>query len=162
MRSSSLDGSRPDHTLWNGHTHQRTSVHDDSVPSIDGFSTMSQTLEIIADESLPSNTQYKRQRRPRRVASPSVAALCLLLAGSLPLAMSQSCVSLANSRTCPAFNASSVATSGFVAGLFPFLSGVNNVDSFDNALDTYIATTYTLTKYVSPNFICCCLGRNID
>jgi hypothetical protein len=149
MRFSRLGGSRPDQTQWNGYTQQRASVHDDGVPTIDGLPTMSQTLEIAADETSPTNAQYKRQRRSRRVASPSAAALCLLLAGSLPVAMSQSCISLANSRTCSAFNASSVATSGFVAGLYPFLTGVNSVESFDNALNVYIATSYTLTKYVS-------------
>jgi hypothetical protein len=151
MRSNILDGSRPDYTRWNDYI----SVQDDGASSID-----SSTLELTADET-PSNAQSKRQRRSRRVASPS-AALCLLLAGSLPLAMSQSCISLANSRTCPAFNASSVATTGVAASLFPFLSGVNSVDSFDTALDVYIRTSYTQTKYVTiDDRIILQLGRQL-
>lgn len=60
--------------------------------------------------------------------------------------MAQSCISLANSRTCGAFNASSVSTNSYVTGLYPFLQNVRNVDDFDTALENYVSNAYAQLK----------------
>ncbi|KAF1996253.1 hypothetical protein P154DRAFT_443671 [Amniculicola lignicola CBS 123094] len=59
--------------------------------------------------------------------------------------MAQSCVSLQGTTTCPAFANASVSTS--LTGLFPFLSFVSDITTFDNQLRQYIATDYAKQKY---------------
>ncbi|KAF2460963.1 hypothetical protein BDY21DRAFT_279073 [Lineolata rhizophorae] len=61
--------------------------------------------------------------------------------------MAQNCVSLAGSTACPAFNSSSVSISSEVTGLFPFLSFVDDVESFDSRLREYVATDFTQLRY---------------
>jgi len=80
-------------------------------------------------------------------------AICALLASSLPTAMAQSCVSLADSDTCSAFNASSISTDSTLVGLFPFLSSVTDTASFDSGLQTYIANGFTQTRYVTRDLL---------
>jgi hypothetical protein len=65
-----------------------------------------------------------------------------LLASSIPTAMAQNCVSLANSKQCPAFSAASVSTDTALVGLFPFLSSVSDTKSFDSGLEAYIANGF--------------------
>lgn len=98
----------------------------------------------LADRRAPTTTHSTMHRRKRRLAaiSPSTA-ICALLAGSIPTAMAQSCVSLADSTACQAFRAASVSTGSTVAGLFPFLSSVENVTSFDTGIESYIAGGFT-------------------
>lgn len=66
-----------------------------------------------------------------------------MLASAAPTAMAQSCISLANSAACPAFNASSISTNSNLTGLFPFLSSVTDVSSFDSGLRDYISGDFT-------------------
>ncbi|RMZ88469.1 hypothetical protein DV736_g4302, partial [Chaetothyriales sp. CBS 134916] len=60
----------------------------------------------------------------------------------------QSCISLAQSKACVAFNSSSISTDTALVGLFPFLAYVSNVDEFDQELSSYITQDYVSTKYV--------------
>ncbi|OCL07068.1 SH3 domain-containing protein [Glonium stellatum] len=61
--------------------------------------------------------------------------------------MADSCISLAGSTSCPAFNSSSISTSPTLTGLFPFLSYVSDTASFDDRIRQYIATDYSREKY---------------
>lgn len=85
-----------------------------------------------------------RRRRQRHISL--ATATSALLAASIPSTMAQNCISLADSTTCPAFNASSVSTNSNLTGLFPFLSTVTDTASFDSGLRDYIANGFTQTR----------------
>lgn len=83
----------------------------------------------------------------RRTAQLKRTAACILLATGLPTAMSQdTCISLADSTACQAFNASSISTDSSLTGLFPFLSDVTDAESFDTEIANYINGDYAQTK----------------
>ncbi|EAT85493.2 hypothetical protein HBI56_134680 [Parastagonospora nodorum] len=89
-------------------------------------------------------------RLPRRQkqshAKTKTAAFLTVLAASLPVSMAQqNCVSLRGSTTCPAFSGASINTA--LTGDYPFLSFVNDVQSFDDRLRNYIATSYAQRQY---------------
>lgn len=89
-------------------------------------------------------TNLTRRRTARLTRT---AAACVLLATGLPTAMSQdSCISLADSTACQAFNASSISTDSNLTGLFPFLSDVTDAESFDTELENYVNGDYAQTK----------------
>jgi len=87
----------------------------------------------------------RRRRQPRLSLATATSAF---LAASAPVAMAQSCISLADSTACPAFNASSISTNSNLTGLFPFLSSVTDTASFDSGLEDYIANGFTRERYV--------------
>jgi hypothetical protein len=83
----------------------------------------------------------------RRAAQLTTSAACALLASRVPIAMAQeSCISLTGSTACPAFNASSISTNSNLTGLFPFLSDVTDLDSFDTEIQSYVSGDYAQTK----------------
>lgn len=100
------------------------------------------TLHMPPTELL--QTRSTLHRKARRIAgiSPSTA-ICALLAGSISTAMAQSCISLADSTACQAFGDASISTASNVAELFPFLSSVDNVATFDSGIASYIAGDFT-------------------
>ncbi|KAF1348086.1 hypothetical protein BDV97DRAFT_378166 [Delphinella strobiligena] len=67
--------------------------------------------------------------------------------------MAQSCVSLASSSQCPAFNESSISTDSTLTGLFPFLANVTDTTSFDTQMQQYISTAFPQERY--ENLIGC-------
>jgi hypothetical protein len=98
----------------------------------------------------------------------SVVLLSILAAVPTALAQDQ-CVSLAGSKACPAFNASSVSVTGSVADLLyvlilserpttifptqltslftsPFLKNVKDTASFDQKLLSHVQTSYVQDK----------------
>ncbi|KAF6820238.1 SH3 domain-containing protein [Colletotrichum sojae] len=76
------------------------------------------------------------------------ALLSVLSTSALVSAQSSStCVSLQGSTTCPAFQSASVSTTGFVAGIFPFLQFVSSRETFDQQLLSYVETSYVREKY---------------
>ncbi|KAF6835213.1 SH3 domain-containing protein [Colletotrichum plurivorum] len=76
------------------------------------------------------------------------ALLSVLSTSGLVSAQSSStCVSLQGSTTCPAFQSASVSTTGFVAGIFPFLQFVSSRETFDQQLQSYVETSYVREKY---------------
>lgn len=92
----------------------------------------------------PITTHPTRHRRKRRISaiSPSTA-ICAFLVGSISTAMAQQCISLANSTACQAFGNASISTGSAVAALFPFLSSVQDIASFDSGIESYIAGDFT-------------------
>lgn len=85
----------------------------------------------------------------RRAAQLTTTAACALLASRVPIAMAQeSCISLTGSSACPAFNASSISTNSNLTGLFPFLSDVTDLESFDSEIQSYVSGDFAQTKYV--------------
>lgn len=124
------------------------------------------------DMSIPSPSgpclgRLVHQRSNRRQITTSVKTGSLLLsvlaATTLPGAMAQSCISLANSTQCPAFNASSISTDSTLTGLLyvpeaclgftanrtdkpahsSFLSNVTDTASFDTSIQEYIAGDFS-------------------
>ncbi|OAP57338.1 hypothetical protein AYL99_08076 [Fonsecaea erecta] len=75
----------------------------------------------------------------------SLGALALFAPG----AFAQSCISLAGSTTCPAFNSSSISTDSTLVALYPFLAFVTSTESFDTQLSQYVDQQYVQTKYVN-------------
>ena len=90
---------------------------------------------------------------------------CAGVAALLPVAAAQSCISLAASTQCPAFNASSISTDTTLTGLLyvksvdemsvnqltiysPFLSSVTDTSSFDTGIQQYIADGFTQQRFV--------------
>ncbi|KAK3678005.1 hypothetical protein LTR78_002100 [Recurvomyces mirabilis] len=88
-----------------------------------------------------------RSKRQRTACISTSTAAVAILASALPATLAQNCVSLASSTACPAFNRSSISTDSTLVGLFPFLSSVSDVGSFDSSLDQYIADGYTDERY---------------
>ncbi|KAK1531373.1 SH3 domain-containing protein [Colletotrichum paranaense] len=74
------------------------------------------------------------------------AALSSVLSAAMVSAQS-SCISLQGSTTCSAFQSASVSTTGFVAGIFPFLQYVSSRETFDQQMSSYLETTYVREKY---------------
>lgn len=113
------------------------------------------TRSDLGTRSAMANQRAGRQNPPPRSRRRkcAVTAACVLLASTLPISSAQSCISLASSRACSAFNASSVSTGSAVVGLFPFLSDVTNTASFDSGLENYIANGFTQLRYAAPQSI---------
>ncbi|EHY59272.1 hypothetical protein HRR83_001460 [Exophiala dermatitidis] len=65
-----------------------------------------------------------------------------------PAVLAQSCISLAGSKTCPAFNSSSISTDTELVNLYPFLAFVTNTEDFDTQLSQYVTQRYVQLKYV--------------
>ncbi|RPB05899.1 hypothetical protein L873DRAFT_1796739 [Choiromyces venosus 120613-1] len=89
-------------------------------------------------------------RYPKRRTTLSGASFVILSTLFIPLAAAQatgSCISLANSRTCSAFNGSSISTSSALVGNFPFLQYVANTQQFDNQFEQYIKQDYAKHKF---------------
>ncbi|KAF2723874.1 hypothetical protein K431DRAFT_292174 [Polychaeton citri CBS 116435] len=61
--------------------------------------------------------------------------------------MAQSCISLAGSTQCAAFNSSSISTNSNLTSYFPFLSDVTDLASFDSGIQEYIANGFTRQRY---------------
>jgi len=97
-----------------------------------------------------------------------------LLLTAIPTVVAQSCIPLANSARCPAFNASSISTDSTLTGLLyvslqraklpaihlhtnvpasPFLAQVTDVASFDSQIQQYIAGSFSSQRY--QNLIGC-------
>lgn len=104
---------------------------------------------------LPQDEPRVRKRRGlqrtrptrRQTVQLTTTAACALLATVVPIAMAQeSCISLAESTACPAFNASSISTNSDLTGLFPFLSDVTDVQSFDSEIQNYVSGDFARTK----------------
>ncbi|KAF2266753.1 hypothetical protein CC78DRAFT_106691 [Lojkania enalia] len=99
----------------------------------------------------PQPRSPPRLQKQQHVAKSSL--MLSILAASIPATMAQRCISLQGTTTCSAFSDASVSTNRNLTGLFPFLSFVSDVQSFDNRLREYIATDYAREKY--QNLIGC-------
>ncbi|KAI9670464.1 MAG: hypothetical protein M1829_004787 [Trizodia sp. TS-e1964] len=86
-------------------------------------------------------------RRPGSSALKPALLLALLASSACPAAMAQSCISLAGSTMCPAFNQSSISTNQGLVSIYPFLAFVSSRSEFDERLSNYISTAYVQTKY---------------
>ncbi|KAF2733163.1 hypothetical protein EJ04DRAFT_276602 [Polyplosphaeria fusca] len=89
----------------------------------------------------PASAPGRRQKHP--VARRALAVA--VLAAALPTAMAQQCISLQGTTACPAFSNASISTE--LTGLFPFLSFVSDIQSFDTRLREYVSTDYARQKY---------------
>ncbi|OBR12505.1 SH3 domain-containing protein [Colletotrichum higginsianum IMI 349063] len=98
---------------------------------------------------MTSPTTLKRNSTTGRQSMGATARIALLsaLSGSALVSAQSNCVSLQGSTTCSAFQSASVSTTGFVAGIFPFLQFVSNRETFDQQMLSYIDTTYVREKY---------------
>lgn len=87
--------------------------------------------------------------------SPGIARPCHRSHSQIPLfrflvtavlvvpTLAQSCISLAASTQCPAFNASSISLDRSLTELYPFLGQVSDVASFDSGIQSYVAGDFT-------------------
>lgn len=73
------------------------------------------------------------------------------MATSVPLAMAQqdqpSCIQLTDSTTCSAFSSAFVSINKTVMDLFPFLTGVSDVKTFDKQLSQYLSGDWRQRQY---------------
>ncbi|KAK1998493.1 SH3 domain-containing protein [Colletotrichum falcatum] len=95
----------------------------------------------------PTPRKGTRMTGGRSMGQTAKAALFSMLSTSALVSAQSGCVSLQGSTTCPAFQSASVSTTGFVAGIFPFLQFVSNTETFDKQMLSYIDTTYVREKY---------------
>ncbi|KAI0406214.1 hypothetical protein F4802DRAFT_606457 [Xylaria palmicola] len=90
-------------------------------------------------------------RIPRGHSPWHTSGLVVSIIASIPLAMAQqdqpSCIQLTNSTTCPAFESAFVSTNKAVTDLFPFLTVVNDVRTFDSQLSQYITGEWRQRQY---------------
>ncbi|KAI1817453.1 hypothetical protein GGS20DRAFT_9763 [Poronia punctata] len=73
-----------------------------------------------------------------------------IILASAPLSMAQdrgACIPLSGTNTCRAFSSASVSTNKNVTDLFPFLSAVKDVDTFDSELLQYVAGAWRDRQY---------------
>ncbi|GAB7338880.1 hypothetical protein MBLNU457_5564t2 [Dothideomycetes sp. NU457] len=103
-------------------------------------------LECLhADQQLSTS---QRSCKAPRVLQPHIQLLLLgVVVASIPAAVAQNCISLAQSTQCPAFNASSISTDSTLTGLFPFLSSVTDTASFDTQIQSYISGAFAQQRY---------------
>jgi len=129
--------------------------HDRDVPEpqVQGDVRTAAIAEISRQQHTASITRRRPTKRRKTSHTRACTAVCALLASSVPAAMAQTCVSLADSTACPAFNASSISTDSALVGLFPFLSSVTDTASFDSGIQTYIANGFAQTRYVDSHSI---------
>ncbi|KAI0469492.1 hypothetical protein F4859DRAFT_515986 [Xylaria cf. heliscus] len=95
--------------------------------------------------------------RPTTIRAPGsrvqwgVKGMVISMIASAPLVMAQqeqpACIQLTGSSTCPAFASSFVSTNKTVTDLFPFLTVVNDVDTFDSQLKQYISGEWRARQY---------------
>ncbi|KAK3938788.1 hypothetical protein QBC46DRAFT_159967 [Diplogelasinospora grovesii] len=109
---------------------------------------LSATSSSQAERSTETEMAIGRHstRRRRGYGQASTRAVLLSLLSTSPTAMA-ACISLQGSKTCSAFQSSSVSTDSFVVGLFPFLQYVSNTETFDQQLQSYVQTSYVQEKY---------------
>ncbi|KAI1265612.1 hypothetical protein F5Y18DRAFT_416942 [Xylariaceae sp. FL1019] len=81
--------------------------------------------------------------------------LGILFSSQVAMAQQASCISLAGSKACSAFQDASISTATNVTDLYPFLKVVNNVDQFDSQLVQYISGTWRQQKYGDANQFGC-------
>ncbi|KAL8659207.1 MAG: hypothetical protein Q9226_000545 [Calogaya cf. arnoldii] len=89
----------------------------------------------------------ERSKKMRRHSSGSISSLLLVFLATVPPTMAQSCISLATSTQCSAFNSSSISAGSALSGQFPFLAFVSSTQQFDDQLSRYITTNYVQQKY---------------
>ncbi|KAL9039196.1 MAG: hypothetical protein Q9180_002671, partial [Flavoplaca navasiana] len=76
-----------------------------------------------------------------------ISSLLLAFLAAAPPTNAQSCISMATSTQCPAFDSSSVFTGPALSGQFPFLAFVSSTQQFDDQLSQYVTTNYVQQKY---------------
>ena len=114
------------------------------------FASTSPQQDKMAGTCLDRPPRQSKRRKIVHIRTPTV--ICALLASHLPTAIAQSCISLTGSAECPSFNASSISTDIALVGLFPFLSSVTDLSSFDTGLANYIANGFVSTRYVPGEY----------
>ncbi|UPK96062.1 hypothetical protein LCI18_006997 [Fusarium solani-melongenae] len=93
-------------------------------------------------------TPSRARKSPRRPFGMKNVALALLF--TAPVVVSaQDCISLKDSKACPAFESASISTNATLIEFFPFLQYVSDRASFDNQLSSYVKTAYVQGKYQS-------------
>ncbi|KAI2464522.1 hypothetical protein F4781DRAFT_68100 [Annulohypoxylon bovei var. microspora] len=98
------------------------------------------------DVAMSSSRSGSGGRTAGRLGWTVKSALVSILAAA-PGSMADSCIPLTDSTACPAFQASSVSTSSYLIGLFPFLQYVSDRASFDKQLSQYVQTDYVQKQY---------------
>ncbi|ODA76287.1 hypothetical protein RJ55_08132 [Drechmeria coniospora] len=104
-----------------------------------------------AREATPRSPQMEaRSRRGRSRQSRSTRTKLLAALATWPaLAAAQAggCLSLRNSKACPAFQSASISTSNALLTTYPFLQFASDVAAFDNQLAAYVKATYVREKF---------------
>ncbi|KAK8090558.1 hypothetical protein PG994_000063 [Apiospora phragmitis] len=103
-------------------------------------------MDTAQDQETRTMGERKRGRVEGRSPSTKVV-LASVLAAVSPAVSQSGCVSLAGSKTCPAFSSASVSTGSYLIGLYPFLKDVTDRASFDEQLNSYVRTSYVESKY---------------
>ncbi|CUS14348.1 unnamed protein product [Tuber aestivum] len=108
------------------------------------------TIPSDCDAFAESTSNMPSPRYQNRRTTLSGASFVILSTLLVPLAAAQaagSCIPLSTSRTCAAFNRSSISTSAALFGSFPFLQYVANIEQFDNQFEQYIKQDYAKHKF---------------
>ncbi|KAI3318326.1 hypothetical protein HD806DRAFT_318479 [Xylariaceae sp. AK1471] len=96
------------------------------------------------------NRSTKTLTRRRNIGW-STKGLVISMIASAPLAIAEqqqpACISLSGSTTCPAFGSASVSTNKNVTDLFPFLTVIKDVATFDSQLSQYISGEWRRRQY---------------
>ncbi|KAI1823878.1 hypothetical protein F4861DRAFT_301087 [Xylaria intraflava] len=97
--------------------------------------------------------QSTKMRTPRVHRRWGARRFAISMFASAPLVMAQqlqpACIPLKGSKSCPAFESASVSTNQAVTNLFPFLTTVNDVATFDSQLTQYITGEWRQRQYES-------------
>ncbi|UZP45517.1 hypothetical protein NXS19_013329 [Fusarium pseudograminearum] len=96
------------------------------------------------------NTGPRRARQSRKHIASKIAAFALLSASPmLVTAQDSKCISLKDSKECPAFTSASISTGDTIRNFFPFLQYVSDRASFDSQLSSFVEREYVQRQYQS-------------
>ncbi|CVK89529.1 hypothetical protein LB506_006773 [Fusarium annulatum] len=100
--------------------------------------------------ALKRDTVPSRARQSRNYVTPKSVILGLLSASPMVVsAQSSNCISLKDSKACPAFTSASISTGDSLLEFFPFLRYVSDRASFDSQLSNYVQRDYVQRQYQS-------------
>ncbi|KAK4110005.1 hypothetical protein N656DRAFT_791530 [Canariomyces notabilis] len=135
--------------LENDHEYGRTVTQqtENRSRTISGHWSLSDAAigeRLAGDEGMTSPQVLSGRRPTSRLRTREILFFLLSTAPSTMAA----CISLRGSKTCSAFNSSSVSTTdSHLVGRYPFLSFASNVHTFDELLKSYVETDYVREKY---------------
>ncbi|KAG0642025.1 hypothetical protein HOY80DRAFT_1008134 [Tuber brumale] len=109
--------------------------------------TIPSDCDAFAESTSNMSSSPRSQKRRTTLSGSSFIILSTLFISLAAAQAAGSCISLATSRTCTAFNSSSISTSNALVGNFPFLQYVANIEQFDNQFEQYIKQDYAKHKF---------------
>ncbi|KAH6958603.1 hypothetical protein HG530_010224 [Fusarium avenaceum] len=102
-------------------------------------------MDALSQTAGPSRARQSR----KHLTSKGVVFALLSTSSVLVSAQNSDCISLKDSKACPAFQSASISTQDSLVEIFPFLQYVSDRSSFDSQLSSYVQRDYAQRQYQS-------------